>query len=57
MTGRAFEVTRGGDIVWEYVSPFFNQVFPNDGPCNCLFRAYRYGADSPEIEGRLPRPH
>lgn len=54
--GRAFEVTNGGDIVWQYVCPFFIQAFPNDGPSNCLFRAYRYGADSPEIGGRLPQP-
>ena len=57
MSGRAFEVTRAGDLVWDYVCPFFIQVFPGDGPCNCLFRAYRYAADSTEIGGRLPRPH
>jgi len=56
MSGRIFEVTRDGEIVWEYVSPYFTQVFPNDGPCNCVFRAYRYAADSEEISGRLPPP-
>ena len=56
LNGRVFEVTRSGDIVWEYLSPFFHSLFPNDGPTNLLFRAYRYGADSPEIGGRLPRP-
>lgn len=57
MTGRIFEVTREGDIVWEYINPFHNPVFPNDGPCNGVFRAYRYAADSDEIGGRLPTPH
>ena len=23
MNGRLFQVTRGGDIVWEYVSPYY----------------------------------
>lgn len=54
MNGRVFEVTRGGELVWDYISPFFAPVFPNDGPCNALFRAYRYAADSDEIGGRLP---
>lgn len=56
VNGRVFEVTRSGEMVWEYVSPWFHQVVPNDGPCNWLFRAYRYAADSAEIDGRLPRP-
>jgi hypothetical protein len=56
MSGRVFEVTRQGDVAWDYVSPFFMPMFPNDGPCNALFRAYRYAADSLEIGGRLPRP-
>lgn len=56
LTGRLFEVTASGDTVWEYICPFFNHVFPADGPCNSLFRAYRYSADGPEIAGRLPHP-
>lgn len=56
MTGRVFEVTPQGELAWEYVSPFFMPMFPNDGPCNALFRAYRYAADSTEIDGRLPQP-
>jgi hypothetical protein len=47
--GRLFEVTTGGDVVWEYVNPHF-------GPAalapklqqNGVFRAYRYSED--EIE-------
>ena len=58
--GRIFEVTPGGDIVWEYISSHF-------GPCgpasevhskaigNWVFRAYRYAPDSPEINRRLPQ--
>jgi|SRR5579871_5813967 len=56
LNGRLFEVTRAGEISWEYVCPFFTQVFPNDGPCNSIFRAYRYAADSEEIGARLPSP-
>jgi hypothetical protein len=55
MGGRVLEVTPQGELAWEYVCPFFAPVFPNDGPCNALFRAYRYAADSPEIGGRLKR--
>lgn len=53
--GRVFEVTREGDVVWEYVCPFFAS-YEGDGPGNCLFRAYRYGADSSEIAGHLKSP-
>lgn len=38
--GRLFEVTRDGELVWEYVNPFFGEA-PN-GPNNRVFRAYRY---------------
>jgi hypothetical protein len=36
--GRIFEVTTGGEVVWEYVSPYFT-----DGPgaTNRVYRAYR----------------
>ena len=52
--GRLFEVTMDGEIVWDYVSPFFNgkDVLYAEG--NFIFRCYRYAADSPEIGGRLP---
>jgi hypothetical protein len=38
--GRLFEVTAGGEVVWEYVNPYFGE-----GPAgqnNRVFRAYRY---------------
>ncbi|MEE9217114.1 MAG: arylsulfotransferase family protein [Anaerolineales bacterium] len=53
--GRVFEVTPGGDIVWEYVSPYFG-VGEGGARANQLFRGYRYAADSPEIRGRLGPP-
>jgi Arylsulfotransferase (ASST) len=41
--GRIFEVTTGGEVVWEFVNPYFSEG-PN-GPNNRVFRAYRYSAD------------
>jgi uncharacterized protein (UPF0248 family) len=46
--GRFFEVTREGEIVWEYVNPFFGRPFfggPAHSQTNQVFRALRY---SPE---------
>lgn len=53
--GRIFEVTPEGDIVWEYISPFFvtGDAKLEDADSNCVFRAYRYAVDGPEIQGRL----
>jgi len=50
--GRLFEVTRRGDIVWEYVSPFMGPD-RNGDPSNEIFRTYRYAADSRQIRGRV----
>jgi outer membrane protein assembly factor BamB len=41
--GRLFEVTAEGELVWEYVNPFFNEG-PN-GLNNRVFRAYKYSPD------------
>jgi hypothetical protein len=38
--GRFFEVTSEGELVWEYVNPYFGEG-PN-GLNNRVFRAYRY---------------
>jgi hypothetical protein len=54
--GRIFEVTPTGDIVWEYVSPFMAPD-RNGDPSNEVFRAYRYAADSPQIQNRLKPAH
>ena len=55
LPGRIFEVTTEGDIVWEYVSPWFGGPWQG-GEVNSVFRAYRYKADGPEIRGRLGDP-
>ena len=39
--GRIFEVTSAGEVVWEYISPFFGQS-PRHGLVNWVFRAFRY---------------
>ena len=50
--GRVFEVTGAGEIVWEFVSPFYNR---NEfgASNNQIFRALRYDIDSAEIDGRI----
>jgi outer membrane protein assembly factor BamB len=44
LTGRMFEVTTSGDVVWEYTNPYFfdARVF---GRTNAVFRARRYGPE------------
>jgi uncharacterized protein (UPF0248 family) len=46
--GRFFEVTKEGEIVWEYVNPFFGKPFfggPPTSASNQVFRAIRYSAE------------
>ena len=44
--GRFFEVTPGGDAVWEYVNPHFGPATTAPkGQTNNVFRAYRYSAE------------
>ncbi len=52
MHGRLFEVTQTGQIVWEYVSPFYNAV-PKIGTTNQIFRARKYSRDDPRLENLL----
>ncbi len=42
--GRIFEVTMEGEVVWEYINPYFvAPAFPEGAPpANRVFRAYRY---------------
>jgi hypothetical protein len=48
--GRMFEVTRDGDIVWEYMYPVFN-------PRNAVYRAYRLPYEwIPQLERPEERP-
>jgi hypothetical protein len=52
-SGRLFEVTTGGEIVWEYVSPFFT-TGPNR--TNRVYRAYRLPyAWVPQLERPVER--
>jgi outer membrane protein assembly factor BamB len=41
--GRLFEVTTGGELVWEYVNPYFGAAHGSQN--NRVFRAYRYSAE------------
>jgi uncharacterized protein (UPF0248 family) len=46
--GRLFEVTTDGEIVWEYVNPFFGKPLfggPPTSESNQVFRAIRYSAE------------
>lgn len=45
--GRFFEVTPAGEVVWEYVNPYFYEGEGPHGPTisNRVFRCYRYGLD------------
>jgi hypothetical protein len=46
--GRLFEVTKEGEIVWEYVNPFFGKPFfggPPSSESNQVFRALRYSVE------------
>ncbi|MEA3220615.1 MAG: hypothetical protein OZX49_01726 [Immundisolibacter sp.] len=39
MTGRFFQVTAQGEIVWEYVSPYFGKAPHGDASSNWVYRA------------------
>ena len=41
--GRLFEVTATGEVVWEYVTPYFGES--RNAEHNRVFRAYRYSAE------------
>jgi hypothetical protein len=46
--GRFFEVTKEGEIVWDYVNPFFGTPLfggPPISESNQVFRALRYSAE------------
>lgn len=49
-SGRIFEVTKGNEVVWEFVNPFYH---PSSiyGQNNMLFGAYRYGPDYEGLKG------
>src|SRR5262249_26268932 len=44
--GRFFEVTPAGEVVWEYVNPYFGPaIAPAAKQMNNVFRVYRYTED------------
>ena len=55
--GRVFEVTSGGEIVWEFWNSLGGDL-PTNGPPEgkALFRATRIASDHPGLRGRELRP-
>lgn len=55
--GRVFEITRAGEVVWDYWSPLGGEIQPTKtggkAPPNALFRATRIAKDDPRLLGRL----
>ena len=53
--GRIFEVTPESEIVWEFISPFYEKhdLF---GLTNTIFQAHRYGYDYPGLQGKQLDP-
>ena len=49
-SGRIFEVTRRGEVVWEWISPFETAALGMRA--SWVFRAWRYGEDHPALAGR-----
>jgi hypothetical protein len=59
--GHIFEVTAEGEAVWEFINPVTKDgilsVIPDTYPMhNQVFRAYRYGADHPALQGQDLKP-
>lgn len=51
-TGRLFEVTTEGDVVWEYMNPEICH-WRGENNNRAIFRALRYAVDGPEVRGRV----
>ena len=49
--GRIFEVTKEGEIVWEYVCPIHGTYLWRCHD-NLIYRSYRYGPDYPAFKGK-----
>lgn len=54
-TGRIFEVTAEGELVWEFISPFYYDI-EGYGRTNQIFRAYRYSLDYKGLQGKRLDP-
>lgn len=50
-SGRLFEVTPGGDVVWEWINPFTNRRSSGSLAVG-FYRAHRYPPDHPAFAGR-----
>ena len=46
-SGRFFEVTPKGDVVWEYMNPFTSVDLIFEHPNSIVYRAHKYGIDNP----------
>jgi len=54
--GRIFEVTKNGNVVWEYINPFYSPDLRSGDPTNMVFRAHRYSPEDPALAGRDLNP-
>jgi hypothetical protein len=52
--GRFLEVNTTGEIVWEYIVPFYNHrdTLSPYGLSNCTFRCHRFDPDYPGLQGK-----
>lgn len=50
-SGRVFEVTRNGEVVWEWTNPFTN-IGPRGNTSVSMYRAHRYLPDHPALADR-----
>jgi len=48
--GRYFEVRPDGEIVWEYLNPFYVHNPRLGGDINITFKVHRYGVDHPALQ-------
>ncbi|MFC1910533.1 aryl-sulfate sulfotransferase [Chloroflexota bacterium] len=55
--GRLLEVTAKGELVWEYIVPFYNERPEHKfGRSNCTYRCRRFGPDYPGLQGKKLTP-
>ena len=58
--GHIFEVTPEGELAWEFINPMHGDtpycVKRDANPYTEVHRAFRYGADSPQLKGRELKP-
>ena len=50
-SGRLFEVSRAGEVVWEWINPFLNMDGRGE-PTVSIYRTHRYAPDYPGLSGR-----